>query len=109
MAGVGSKVVFEDNKVKVWEFNLEPGEQTPLHTHEMDYLFYVIDGAPLEVFDADDNNLGTLDLTSGEVVPIRVEGDELVMIEDESKRVPVTHSARNAGPNRYREILIETK
>ena len=109
MAGVGSKVVFEDNKVKVWEFNLEPGEQTPLHTHEMDYVFYVIDGAPLEVFDADDNNLGTLDLTSGEVVPIRIEGDELVMIKDESKRVPVTHSARNAGPNRYREILIETK
>ena len=109
MAGVGSKVVFEDNKVKVWEFNLEPGEQTPLHTHEMDYVFYVIDGAPLEVFDADDNNLGILDLASGEVVPIRVEGDELVMIKDESKRVPVTHSARNAGPNRYREILIETK
>ncbi|MFP6681573.1 MAG: hypothetical protein VCB07_05175 [Gammaproteobacteria bacterium] len=109
MAGVGSKVVFEDNKIKVWEFNLEPGEQTPLHTHEMDYVFYVIDGAPLEVFDADDNNLGTLDLASGEVVPIRVEGDELVMIKDESKRVPVTHSARNAGPNRYREILIETK
>ena len=33
MAGVGSKVVFEDNKVKVWEFNLEPGEQTPLQHH----------------------------------------------------------------------------
>ena len=109
MAGVGSKVVFEDDRVKVWEFNLEPGEQTPLHTHELDYVFYVIDGAPLEVFDADDNDLGTLDLKSGEVVPIRVEGDELVVINNPSRRVPVTHSARNSGPNRYRELLIETK
>ena len=109
MAGVGSKVVFEDDKVKVWEFNLEPGEKTPVHTHEMDYVFYVIDGATLDVFDADDNDLGTLELESGQVVPIRVEGDELVMIKDPTRRVPVTHSALNRGPNRYREILIETK
>jgi len=47
MTGVGSKIVFEDEKVKVWEFNLEPGEKTPLHTHELDYVFYVIDGANL--------------------------------------------------------------
>ena len=109
MAGVGSKIVFEDDKVKVWEFNLEPGEQTPLHTHELDYVFYVIDGAPLEVFDADNNDLGTLDLKSGDVVPIRVEGDELVVINNPSRRVPVTHAARNTGSTRYRELLIETK
>ena len=33
MAGVGSKVVWEDDKIKVWEFALEPGEQTPGHCH----------------------------------------------------------------------------
>ena len=27
MPGVGTRVVFEDDKIKVWEFNLEPGEQ----------------------------------------------------------------------------------
>ena len=109
MAGVGSNVVFEDDKIKVWEFNLEPGERTPVHTHEMDYIFYVIDGTTLEVFDADDNELGPLEVASGDVVALRLEGDELVLIGDESKRVPATHSARNGGPNRYREILIETK
>jgi len=109
MAGVGSKVVFEDDKIKVWEFNLEPGERTPVHTHKMDYIFYVIDGTTLEVFDADDNDLGPLEVASGDVVALRLEGDELVLIGDETKRVPATHSARNGGPNRYREILIETK
>ena len=109
MAGVGTKVVFEDDKIKLWEFNLEPGERTPVHTHEMDYIFYVIDGTTLEVFDADDNNLGPLKVASGDTVALRLEGDELVVVDDESIRFPATHSARNGGPNRYREILIETK
>jgi predicted metal-dependent enzyme (double-stranded beta helix superfamily) len=109
MAGVGSKVVFEDDKIKVWEFNLEPGERTPVHTHEMDYIFYVIDGTTLEVFDADDEYIGPLEVASGDVVALRLDGDQLVVIGNEAKRVPATHSARNGGPDRYREILIETK
>lgn len=109
MAGVGSKVVFENDKIKVWEFSLEPGERTPVHTHQMDYVFYVIDGATLDVFDADGNELGPLKVASGDVVALRLDGDELVIIGDESRRVPATHSARNGGPDRYREILIETK
>ena len=56
MAGVGSNVVFEDDKIKVWKFNLEPGEQTAVHTHEMEYVFYVIKGSTLEVFDAEQND-----------------------------------------------------
>jgi len=109
MAGVGSNVVYEDDKIKVWEFNLEPGEQTPVHTHEMEYIFYVIDGTTLEVFDADNNQLPTLELADGDVIALRIEGEELVVIGNEDLRVPVTHSARNAGPRRYREILVEKK
>ena len=109
MAGVGSNVVFEDDKIKVWEFSLEPGEQTPVHTHELEYIFYVINGTTLEVFDAENNPLQPLELNDGDVVPLRLEGDELVVIGDESVRVPATHSARNAGPTLYREILIEKK
>ena len=109
MAGVGSNVVFEDDKIKVWEFNLEPGEQTSVHTHEMDYIFYVIDGTTLEVFYKDNKFLSNIDVADGDVVPLRLEGDELVVIGNESQRIPATHSARNGGPNRYREILVETK
>jgi len=109
LAGVGTKVVFEDEKIRVWEFSLEPGEQTPVHTHELEYIFYVIDGTTLEIFDADNNPLTPLELNDGDVVPLRLEGRELIVIGNESLRVPVTHSARNAGTRRYREILIEKK
>ena len=109
MAGVGSNVVFEDDKIKVWEFNLEPGEQTPVHTHEMDYVFYVINGSTLEVFDSDNNFVTPLELSDGDVLPLRLESGELVVIGNESMRVPATHSARNAGATPYRELLIEKK
>ena len=107
MDGVGSNVVFEDDKIKVWEFSLEPGEQTSVHTHEMKYIFYVINGSTLDVFDADNNAVASLEFNDDDVVPLRLEGDELVVIGNESLRVPATHSARNAGATRYREILIE--
>ena len=68
-----------------------------------------INGTTLEVFDADNQPLTPLELNDGDVIPLRLEGDELVVIGNESLRVPVTHSARNAGPHTYREILIEKK
>ena len=86
---------FEDDKIKVWEFNLEPGEQTAVHTHEMEYVFYVIKGSTLEVFDADNKLVMPLDFNDGDVLPLRLEGDELVVVGNESLRVPARHSARN--------------
>ena len=109
MAGVGSEVVFEDDKIKVWEFHLAPGERTALHTHELEYVFYVLSGSTLEVFDANDGFLTSLDFADGDVLPLRLEAGELIVIGDESTRLPATHWARNAGSTPYREILIEKK
>ncbi len=109
MGEVGTTKVFESDKIIVWEFTLEPGETTPVHTHEHDYIFYVLDGAPLEVFDADDQALPPFDAQTGAVFAFRCEGDDLVSTDDKAIRVPATHSARNAGPTRYHEILVEAK
>jgi hypothetical protein len=106
---VGTTKIFENDKIILWEFSLAPGEQTPLHTHEHDYLFYVLDGAPLQVLDADGNDLGTMQANAGDAFPLRVEGEELVSIDDKGHRVPRTHIARNAGSTPYREVLVEWK
>ena len=109
MAGVGTTKVFENDKIIVWEFVLGAGETTPMHTHEHDYIFYVLDGAPLQVFDVAGKDLGTLDAKTGAVFVLRMEGDELVGVDDPSVRVPAQHAAKNTGTTRYREILVETK
>ncbi|MEE8256527.1 MAG: hypothetical protein V3R60_01440 [Acidobacteriota bacterium] len=85
---------------------LEPGERTGVHTHSRDYVFYVIEGSTGELTDKDGIVLGNLDLKAGNNMSFRLEGEELVAGE---LRVPATHSARNFGTTRFREILVETK
>lgn len=46
MAGVGTKKVYENDRVVVWELELDPGEKIPLHTHVLDYMFYVYEATP---------------------------------------------------------------
>ena len=106
MCDVGSRKLFENDKVVVWEFTLEPGEITGVHTHSRDYLIHALKGAPAEVFDKDLKSLGTGELHSGDTLYLRLEGGELV---SDVIRLPATHAARNIGRNRYREILIEIK
>ena len=57
----------------------------------------------------DGRDLGTIDAKAGSVFALRVEGDELVGVDDPRLRVPCTHAAKNVGSTRYREILVETK
>ena len=44
MGEVGTTKVYENEKIIVWEFTLEPGEETPLHEHKHDYIFYIQNG-----------------------------------------------------------------
>jgi beta-alanine degradation protein BauB len=109
MSEVGTTKIIENDKVILWEFVLEPGESTPVHTHKLDYLFYVLEGTTLEVFDKDNKYLGAFESKTGYTFPLKIEGDDIVSADDKGLRFPATHSARNAGPTRYREILVETK
>jgi hypothetical protein len=111
MAGVGTEKVFENDKVIVWNFVLEPGAETPLHTHEHAYMWYAIQGAPLQVFDAKGNDLGTLEVPTGGVYSLKLDNGYLEVLSDIGKgiRVPVEHKAKNVGSTAYREILVEYK
>ena len=106
---VGTSKIFENDRTIIWECALQPGESTPVHTHEHDYVFYVLDGAPLEVFDENGELLTVFEAQSGMCFPLNCEGDDLVSADDKGIRVPATHSARNAGDTPYREILVESK
>lgn len=92
MAEVGTKLIFENEKVKVWEFTLEPGESTGSHTHQHDYFFYPLEGGTLEV--TRDSGVSQATLEVGQVY-YRNKGD--------------THDARNIDDHRYHEILVELK
>jgi quercetin dioxygenase-like cupin family protein len=92
MAEVGHKLIFENERVKVWEFTLQPGETIEAHKHDYDYFFYPIEGGTLEVTRA--NGVTRATLEEGKVY-YRKGGD--------------THAATNVDSKRYHEILVELK
>ena len=45
----GGPLLFENERVRIWEMALEPGERSPLHTHALDYLLIQIEGDRIAV------------------------------------------------------------
>ena len=110
MAGVGTNKVFENEKVTVWELFLGPGEKHALHTHERPYVLYVMEGSTLRGFDADGKEAASVEAHSGEVLPFRMDGGDVVSGSGgDELRLPATHSVQNIGGSPYKEILIEFK
>ena len=106
---VGTKKIFENVNIIVWEFILDAGQSTPIHEHKFDYLFYPINGAPLEVFSESGDSLGVFDATEGNTFAFKVKSGNLVSVDGKGLKVPAKHFAKNVGATTYREILIETK
>ena len=112
---IESTVVYEDAKVRVWNFTLAPGEMTSMHKHDCGYHFVAINPTELEVYGEDGARLfsfqaqGTLgfSIVGDELVqnpPLNVDKDAFQPI-----RVPRVHAARNIGPAIYYEVLFESK
>lgn len=109
MAGVGTKKVFEDDRVAVWHLDLQPGEHGARHTHVLDYVVKIVSGSTLEVFGPAGELLDTVELESGGAVAFKVVGDQIEADRPGYPVVPTTHSARNIGSTTFREVLIEFK
>ena len=41
---VATRLLFEDDRVKIWDMRLEPGEGSPLHRHGHDYYLVMLEG-----------------------------------------------------------------
>ena len=93
LGDVATRVLFENERVKVWEMVLEPGESSALHEHTMDYLLCVLDGESVDA-DRADGTTFRLPVERGDVFYIPRGG---------------TETAVNRSGSRYREILIELK
>ena len=93
---VGSKLLFENGRVRVWDLRLAPGESTGLHRHTDDYLYVVIGGGTLEGVDADGDTKPAEKMDDGEVRFRNIDGEDI-------------HEARNVGDAPWRNIIVELK
>ena len=99
LGGIGTRVVFENDKVRVWTPELAPGEASDVHRHELDHLLIQIQGDRVAV-DPEPNSQGPYrEYFEGEVVPGVV------------LHVPRggVETARNVGDQPYLEVIVELK
>ena len=107
MSDVGTRKLFENDRVIVWDFILEPGEISTVHTHTRNYVFCVVEaGGGEELFDGNGTFLGAGKINADETHYVELQGKELV---SDFMRYPASHALRNSGNTRYREIVIELK
>jgi predicted metal-dependent enzyme (double-stranded beta helix superfamily) len=99
LGGIATRVLLENDRVKIWEMDLAPGEESDIHEHTMDYILVVLEGDKIAGVPQDDsaglyNEYVEVDVNPGDHFWIEKGGIE---------------TARNIGQKRYREIAIELK
>lgn len=90
---VGTKFLFENEYVKVWDLTLASGEATDWHEHLMDYMFVVIKNGRVRTEYID----GTYENQDDEVGHV------------EMRRRDKPHRLVNSGDKVYMNIVLELK
>ena len=96
---IGTRVLFENHRVRIWELKMEPGEEGPIHRHELDHILVQISGDRMAVVPEPDtqgeyNTYEEADVFPGQVFYIGRGGVE---------------RARNVGTAPYHELIVELK
>jgi hypothetical protein len=99
LGNVGTRLVLENERVRVWELDLEPGARSDVHRHDLDYLLVQIEGDRIAAVPEPDSQGKYTDYIEAVVTPGKVTYLGRGGIE----------TAVNVGRRRYREILIELK
>ena len=90
---IATDVLFENERVKIWNLIVEPGQASAWHKHKRDYVTVLVEGGGLTVEYED----GTSIIGSTEVGEWRYQGPHQ------------THRVVNHTSERYKNVLIELK
>jgi beta-alanine degradation protein BauB len=91
---IGDCILFENDRVRVWDFVVEPGRSKGWHRHDLPYLIIPMTDGDIEIESA---VTGQVERPKGQIGgPIWRDAGEV-------------HDLRNIGRTTYRNILIEMK
>ena len=86
-------LLFENERTRVWEMLIEPGDTYPIHAHEYPYLSLIMESASLALI-GEDGSEEKLEAEAGAVI---------------WGKPPDVHGVRNVGRTRFRNRLVEFK
>jgi beta-alanine degradation protein BauB len=90
---LGTKLMLENDRVRIWEHRVPAGATGPMHLHRRPYLSVVVLGSSGDTLEADGNALEHFTFEPGNALWVGPEA------------LPETHALRNTGED---EILIVT-
>lgn len=99
LGGVGTKVLFEDDDVRVWQLRLAPGEKSAIHHHELEHILIQVAGDRIAVIPEPDTKGPYREYLEADVIPGAVVRVTRGGIE----------TAHNVGQEQYLEVIIELK
>lgn len=101
LGDIATRMLFENDRVRVWEMRLDPGEEGAVHRHDLDYVMIQISGDKMAARMEEDSGgpWGHLDSVEGDVSPGNVIYAERGGIE----------RAINNGDQPFFEIVVELK
>jgi predicted metal-dependent enzyme (double-stranded beta helix superfamily) len=99
LGDVGTTLLFEDERVRVWRLRLAPGEDSAVHRHDLDHLLIQIAGDRVAVVPEPDTEGPYRDYLEADVVPGAVSLVPRGGVE----------TARNVGDQPYVEVIVELK
>lgn len=97
-ADVGTELLYADDRLRVWDLRLEPGESSGVHRHECDYVI---------IYVTPDNELESV---YSDRPPVRARYGDGFVAHTVVGRAPdgsMTHELRNVGSRPHRHIVIE--
>ena len=97
---IATRVLYEDERVRIWDQVIEPGASIGPHRHELTYALVTVDGGRLEV-------------TPVPGYPA-IHGEDKICVDMKSESVDLfpggsVEDALNVGDQTYRAILVEFK
>jgi predicted metal-dependent enzyme (double-stranded beta helix superfamily) len=91
---VATRMIFDNDDVRVWEMDLAPGGVCGLHHHTMDYVLFILSGA----------NVGAQSPGGRKMMPFPVKARATYFVPAGG-----VESAHNMGDTRFFEALFELK
>jgi len=99
LGDIGSKLLFEDDEIRIWELRLAPGEESSPHRHTCDYVIVDVAGDKIAA-----KSVPGYPSEYGDYIEAGVEQGNTIFLKQGS-----VETAVNVGEEPYRNVLVEFK
>ncbi|HKP17841.1 MAG TPA: hypothetical protein VJT84_05125 [Gaiellaceae bacterium] len=93
---VATRQVFENERIRVWEMHLEPGERVPFHCHRTPYFWI-----------CHERGRGIQRFPDGRLLQVEFDRNDVDFLDDERLETERIHDFENAGETACRFTTFE--